>query len=893
MTAGESDDDKTRSYIALTPGTSVLHYKILDKIGAGGMGEVYLAVDSKLNRKVALKFLPQHLCQDEDCRKRFTREAQAAAALDHPNIAAIHEVGKYQGRPFFAMQIVEGQSLREVIAGKDLPIDRILEIAIQICEGLQSAHDKGIIHRDIKPSNVLLDSHGRVRIVDFGLASVRGSEQLTKTGSTLGTVGYMSPEQVRGQEVDHRSDLFSLGVVLYELLTKQNPFKRDSEAATLKAVADDNPHPAARYRADLPDSLQTILDKALDKDVKTRYQHADDIKTDLVRIKRTLDTGSSTIGVAPSARRAARVWWVAAAVIIVALVVTAVVIKPWSSNLSADKQDKIMLAVLPFENLGEAEDEYFADGITEEITSRLAGLKSLGVISRTSAYAYKKSVKTLPQIGKELGVDFILEGTLRWDRRGDSSRVLVTPQLIDVRQDAHLWADRYERRLTDIFAVQRDIAVQVVAALDLTLMGEDSSRIEPPMTENMAAYEAFIKGKESYRRLEWDDATEWLEKATQLDPRFAEAWAYLSIVQYREMLSYMGKDSSIARATLDAAETALSLNPHLAAGHLALGQYYYLRANYDRAASEYEIALNEAPNLAEALFQLGKVRRRQGRWAESCHLLQQALIIDPLNLPILGSYIETAKMAREAKDAMMLVDDLASRFPDDLDLKTAAMMLHFHCEGPTPTVRRQLRECIQALSARSLGPEQQKLLIQVLGQAGILMRDTAVVRQALAYFPRFERPDMMDTYYLMAGELSFHQQKTDKARVYFDSARIALETLESGGSEQGRGSAKLFLPWAASRLGDKEKAVALLDSVDNFAKQQGDLFLAYHNLPGRCFVYTAIGEKEKAIACLDSAMASNGWMSVYELKYDMTWGPLRGEPGFEAIIKKYEDPDAI
>jgi len=294
MTADESDDDQTRSYTALTPGASVSHYEILDKIGAGGMGEVYLALDTQLNRKVALKFLPSHLCQDEDCRKRFTREAQAAAGLDHPNIAAIYEVGEYQGRPYFAMQVVEGQSLREVLAGKDLPIERVLEIAIQICEGLQAAHDKGIIHRDIKPSNMLLDSHGRVRIVDFGLASVRGSEQLTKTGSTLGTIGYMSPEQVRGQEVDHRSDLFSLGVVLYELLTKQNPFKRDSEAATLKAVSDDLPHPAARFRAELPDSLQLILDKALDKDTKTRYQHADDLAADLVRLKRVSDSGEHT-----------------------------------------------------------------------------------------------------------------------------------------------------------------------------------------------------------------------------------------------------------------------------------------------------------------------------------------------------------------------------------------------------------------------------------------------------------------------------------------------------------------------------------------------------------------------------------------------------------------------
>ncbi len=278
------DDDNTRTHVVLTKGTLVSHYRIIEKIGAGGMGEVYLAEDTELDRKIALKFLPSHLCQNEDCRKRFKREAQAAAGLDHPNIAGIHEVGEYNGRPFFAMQVVEGQSLKDVIAGKDLSPEQILEIVIQVCGGLQAAHDKGVIHRDIKPSNILVDGHGRVRIVDFGLASIEGLEHLTKTGSTLGTVGYMSPEQVQGEEVDHRSDLFSLGVVLYELITKQSPFKRDSEAATLKAVCDNAPEPLARFKSGLPGGLQAVIDKALEKDPRTRYQHADGMMSDLMRL---------------------------------------------------------------------------------------------------------------------------------------------------------------------------------------------------------------------------------------------------------------------------------------------------------------------------------------------------------------------------------------------------------------------------------------------------------------------------------------------------------------------------------------------------------------------------------------------------------------------------------
>ncbi len=277
-------EGKTQVFVPLTAGIMVSHYRIIEKIGAGGMGEVYLAEDTKLDRKVALKFLPHHLCQLDECRARFTREAQAAAKLDHPNIVGVHEVGEYNGRPFFSMQLVEGQTLREVIKGKPLALDRILEIAIQACDGLQAAHEKGVTHRDIKPSNLLLDSHGRVRIVDFGLASVLGTDQLTKTGSTLGTVGYMSPEQVNGEKVDHRTDLFSMGVVLYELLTGQSPFKCDSEAATLHAITNTKPELLARFRRELPPELQTIIDKALDKNVATRYQHADDLTADLKRM---------------------------------------------------------------------------------------------------------------------------------------------------------------------------------------------------------------------------------------------------------------------------------------------------------------------------------------------------------------------------------------------------------------------------------------------------------------------------------------------------------------------------------------------------------------------------------------------------------------------------------
>ena len=284
----QPDDDNTRTHVALTSGTMVSHYRIIEKIGAGGMGEVYLAEDTKLDRKVALKFLPPHLCQDADCRARFTREAQAAAKLNHPNIVIIHEVGEISGRPFFAMEHVEGKTLRDLGKEKEITLSRIIEFAIQVCEGLSKAHAAGIVHRDIKPSNILIDEDGRAKIVDFGLASVHGREHLTKTGSTLGTAGYMSPEQARGEEVDARSDLFSFGVVLYELITGRSPFKAESEIATVKNVLEAIPEPLARYKSGVPDDLQRILSKALTKDKNLRYQHAEDICVDLLREKETL-----------------------------------------------------------------------------------------------------------------------------------------------------------------------------------------------------------------------------------------------------------------------------------------------------------------------------------------------------------------------------------------------------------------------------------------------------------------------------------------------------------------------------------------------------------------------------------------------------------------------------
>ncbi|MBI5267476.1 MAG: serine/threonine protein kinase, partial [candidate division Zixibacteria bacterium] len=341
----ENNDDKTRTYLQLAKDAIVGHYRIIEKIGAGGMGEVYLAEDTKLNRKVALKFLPVHACQDADRRARFTREAQAAAKLNHPNIVTIYEVSEFNGRPFFAMENVEGRTFRDFGKSKELPLSRVIELAIQVSEGLAKAHSAGIVHRDIKPSNLLIDQDGRAKIVDFGLASVHGSEHLTKTGSTLGTVGYMSPEQARGEEADARSDLFSFGVVLYELIAGRAPFKAESDVATVKNIVEAVPEPLARYKNDVPDDLQRIVDKLLSKDRCLRYQHGDDVATDLRRLISTVSSGSIPI------RRKRRILIPSVALLVV-LAAVVVIFKPWRLVMKSADESKVRkrVVVVPFKN---------------------------------------------------------------------------------------------------------------------------------------------------------------------------------------------------------------------------------------------------------------------------------------------------------------------------------------------------------------------------------------------------------------------------------------------------------------------------------------------------------------------------------------------------------------
>lgn len=880
------DDDRTQSFTPLIKNTVVGHYQIIEKIGSGGMGEVYLAEDTELDRKVALKFLPPHLCQDEDCRKRFKREAQAAAKLSHPNIVTIHEVGDFQGRPFFAMEHIAGRSLRDM-KGEELDLNRVVGVAIQLCDGLQTAHAAGVTHRDIKPSNIVIDSAGRPKLLDFGLATVKGGEQLTKTGSTLGTVGYMSPEQIEGKAIDARSDVFSLGVVLYELIANKSPFRRDDETATLKAILNDTPEPLARYKADVPDDLQRIITKLLEKDPTLRYQSAAGVIPDL---KKLSPSRTSSIEIEKK-----HDWWnryIVPAAVAVILVMLGIWYFGDRTTRTAESDDGIRLAVLPFENLGQPEDEYFADGMTDEITAKLAGIGGLRVTSRTSAVYYKGSDKPLKDIARELDVDYILEGTVRWDKSGDTSRVRIIPQLIRAFDDSHIWASTIERTLTQVFVVQADIAEQVVTALNVNLLGEDKRRLQQIPTTNMEAYDYYLRGREHFQMFYYREDIElalgMFEKAVNLDTAFVSAYAELS--KMHSFMYWFGWDRSSERSSRarSNADRALALDSNNTSAHVALGYYYYyFERDFDRALSEFEYAAKNSTNDADILASISYIKRRQGEWEESYQNQTLALELDPLHLNFRTALIETAKFMRRfdiaesiARKGLKLLPDQPSNYlylgdiyiARDGDVSRALRILDSIPSSKEGTTAEEIfcrwwYACLQRNYERALTP------INDFIDYCSIAEDTA---QYLFY--------LAETYHLL--------NQAERSRVCYDSARVYLEALEARGKILG-GLLPPSLGLVYSRLGQNEEAIQAARRDSARLTLSDDTYLGTEPLVDLAVTYARVGELDKALDLIDTLLAIPSEITVPILKLDPDFDPLRDIPRFQALIEKYEKEHGI
>ncbi|HUV65633.1 MAG TPA: protein kinase [Sedimentisphaerales bacterium] len=620
MTADESHDDRTQTHVVLTKGTAVSHYRIIEKIGSGGMGEVYLAEDTKLDRKVALKFLPPHLCQDEDCRRRFTREAQAAAKLDHANIVAVHEVGEFQGRPFFSMQHIDGCSLREVIKQGKLTVTETIALTIQICEGLQEAHEAGIIHRDIKPSNIIIDRKGRPKLLDFGLAAIKGTDKLTKTGSTLGTAGYMSPEQAEGRQTDQRSDLFSLGIVLYEMIAGRRPFDRESDIATGKAIITETPEPLTRYKSDLPEGMQQIVDRALDKNLETRYQTASGLLADLRRL-----VSSENIGV-PRPKRISKPALISGLLALVIVVVWGgPQIKSW---LAPSRASAKSIAVVDFDNVGSEEDAYLASGLAEELSIKLRQLEGVQVASSADIRRLAKENLLPREIASRLKVQYALGGSLL---RQDSL-VRVNVELIDKESGKVVWSDQINKQFTEIFQFLDEVSLRIAQALEVRFTPVEEAALVAKPTDNTGAYDHYLRGRHYYYNITFRDnelAEREFEQALQLDLDYGLALAGLADVyvqRYKESFDYDVYWLDTAKALI---QRALILEPQLPEAYESLAELYLQQDNLTKAGEAAEKTRELRPDWDEPFIHLGDIFRSRGLRDTAILLYNRAISLRP------------------------------------------------------------------------------------------------------------------------------------------------------------------------------------------------------------------------------------------------------------------------
>jgi serine/threonine-protein kinase len=653
-------------------GKTVSHYRILERLGEGGMGVVYKAEDLTLGRTIALKFLPPELTRDAAAKERFKHEARAASALDHPNICTIHEINETDdGQMFIAMACYEGETLKKKIERGPMDLDQAVRIAIQVGEGLAKAHSLGIVHRDIKPANVMITGDNVAKILDFGLAKLAGQVRLTKTSSTLGTVAYMSPEQAGGKEVDSRTDIWSLGVVLYEMIAARLPFKGEHEQAMMYSILNEDPAPLVSLRSEAPKEVLPILGKALAKEPGRRYQHMSEMLADLKSCEKKLEVASAASEAAKPRWTKKRQLYLSAglAVIIGLFVVGKIYLFP------PPRGPIDSIAVLPLQNLsGDPNQEYFSDGMTEALITELQKIRSLRVISRTSVMRYKKAQKLLPEIARELNVRAVVEGSVL--REGDNVRVNV--QLIQASPEKHLWAENFDRTMKSILALQSDVAQAIAREIRVVVTPDEQKRMASSRSVNPEAHEAYLKGRFYWNKRRGEDlktAIGYFDQAIEKDPSYATAYAGLAST-YVLLPEYAGLPPKEIMPKAEAAATkALELDSTLAEAHAVLGLIRYeFDWDWAGAESEFKRAIELDPNYPTAHHWYSSLLSRFGRFDEALSESKRALELDPLSLVInenVGAILSSTGQFDKAIDQLKRALELDPNFSaTHLDLGT-------------------------------------------------------------------------------------------------------------------------------------------------------------------------------------------------------------------------------
>jgi len=852
------------------------------------MATVYLARDLRHDRPVALKVLHPELAAVVG-PERFQREIRLAARLQHPHILTVLDSGEGAGRLWFTMPFIEGESLRDRLnRERQLPVEDALRIAREAADALDYAHQHGVIHRDIKPENILLTPRHAL-VADFGIAralGASGGEKLTETGLTVGTPAYMSPEQASGErELDGRSDIYSLGVVLYEMLAGEPPFSGATIQVMIARRFTERVPPLRAVRETVPEAIEQAVDRALAKAPADRFAAAGDFaKALMVPVTATVST--STEVTRPPPQPTARTRRIPLSLgVVLGFLVGVGVLFGWLRNHGGDEAPGAggarRLAVLPFENLGAADDEYFADGVTDEVRGKLASLPGLQVTARSSSGQYKKTAKTPQEIGRELGVDYLLTGTVRWEKAAGGNRVRVSPELIVVSTASTKWQQPFDAALSDVFQVQADIAGRVAQALNLALEGPKQEQLAERPTQNLAAYDAYLKGEEITQGI-WgvDPATlrrgaGYYEQAVALDSTFALAWAQLSrTVSYVYFLGTpTAADAERARATAD---RALALAPSRAEGRLALGDYYrYVGGDNASALEQYAEGQRLAPSNADVLTGAGLAQQGLGRWEDALGQLQKALALDPRSFATARRLAFTLLRLRRYPEALAACDRALALGPANLQaLETKAMVRL--ALGDLPGARAELRAAPKEVEPTALvayvanywdlfwvlDDDQQALLLRLTPQA--FDDDRATWGLVLA-----------QTYALRGDRV--------KSRAYADSARIGFEDQLRDLPEDAQrhvllGLALAYLGHNAEAVREGERSVALQPvAVDGYTGPY-----LQHQLVR---IYLLVGEHEKALDQLEPLLEIPYHLSPGWLRVDPAFDPLRKNPRFQRLVE--------
>jgi serine/threonine protein kinase len=879
----------------LTTGSTFAgRYQIIEELGKGGMGRVYKATDTKIKEKVALKLIKPEIASDKKTLERFSNELRIARKITHKNVGKMFDINEEEGTHYITMEYVSGQDLRGFIRQSgQMGVGTAISISKQVCEGLSEAHKTGVIHRDLKPSNIMIDQEGNVRIMDFGIARSLKEKGITGAGVMIGTPEYMSPEQAEAKELDQRSDIYSLGVIIYEMVTGRVPFEGDTALSIAMKHKGEAPKNPKEYNTQIQDDLSDLILKCLEKEKNSRYQSAGEVKAELENIERGIPSAERLIpkGKTTTSKEITvtfrKRWMVFAALMLVIISIGITLLFLGKGKPVSSAKEKRLL-VLPFENLGASEDTYFAEGIADEIMARLVNIDGLSVIARNTAIQYKESEKSLKEIGEELKVNYVLSGTVRWQRLEEGpSQVRVTPQLVRILDSTNVWSDVYDESINEVFAVQSDIAKKVVEALDIALLEPDRQALDAKPTENIDAYDYYLRGKE-YIHYRYDNepnlrfSVTMFEKAIELDPNFAHAFAYLARANAHMYWYHYDRTDKRATMAKTAADKALQINPDLPEAHIALGWYYYhVKLDYKNALEQFRIAQRDQPENKDIFEGVGYVCRRQGKMDHAIENLSKAFEIDPLS-PILEYNIgETYALVRNYEEAERHLNHVISMTPEFARSYSWLARLYINWDGNTKRARSVLEEASKMPSLEN----------HVFVLYPLILADMfdGKFEDALTRLSDYTHEAFSTQFYFVPKELLYAQiyelmDEKQLAQKHYNSARELLDVRIIEDPEDSRFYSSLGMVYAG--LDKKQNAIQAAEKAVELLPVSKEAYRGTFRLKDLALVYTMVGEYDQALDKIEYLLSIPGDMSLPLLQLDPGWAPLKEFPRFQRLVEQ-------